>query len=122
MSFLDWDKYGQKGTAAHALTYGAESMVSYIASGFWGLFTFILGVVALFVVFCLLCIFGWGFWEDDYGKAQSGKRRKSRGAGDGSGGWKSRDLEQGQGKARFLSAEELGLGGRGRVVGMGKSD
>ena len=111
MSFLDWDDFGQKGTASHALTYGAESMVSYIASGFWGLFTFILAVVALFVVLVLLCIFGWSFWEDDYKKAQHGKRRMSRAAVSGSGSWNRRDLELGQGKGRFLSAVDLGLAG-----------
>jgi hypothetical protein len=122
MSFLDWDDFGEKGTASHALSYGAESTLSYIASGFWGLFTFILVLVALFVVLVLVCIFGWSFWEDDYEKAQHGKRRMSRAAVSGSGSWKGRDVELGQGKGRFLSAEELGIGGRGRVVGMGKSD
>jgi len=122
MSFLEWDHYGQKGTASHALTYSAESMVSYIASGFWGLFTFILGLVALFVILVLVCIFGWSFWADDYEKAQHGKRRMSKAAVSGSASWKGRDIELGQGKGKFLSAEELGIGGRGRVVGMGKSD
>jgi hypothetical protein len=122
MSFLDWDDFGEKGTAAHALSYGAESMVSYILSGFWGLFTFILGLITLFVVIVLLCIFGFSFWEDDYEKAQHGKRRMSRASTRGSVSWKRSDVELGQGKGRFLSAEELGIGGRGRVVGMGKSD
>lgn len=121
MSFLNWDDFGEKGTAAHALSYGADSMVSYVLSGFWGLFTFILGIVALFVALVLLCIFGWSFWEDDYEKAQHGKRRMSKAAANGN-TWKGRDVESLQAKARFLSADELGIGGRGRVVGMGKSD
>lgn len=119
MRFLDWDDYGEKGTAAHALTYSATSVVDYIASGFWGLFVFVLAVVALFVVVCLICIFGWGFWEDDYERAQHGKHNRTRSRGSGS--WKA-DVETGRAKGRFKSAEELGLMGRGRVVGMGKSD
>lgn len=111
MHFLDWDAYGRKGTTAHFLSSWTASFVDYLASGFWALFMFILFMIALFVVVCLVCIFGWGFWEDEYEKSQHGKRRRTRSRG---------DVEMAKG--RFRSAEELGLMGRGRVIGVAKSD
>lgn len=100
MQFHDWDDYGKKGTTSHALSYGATSFVEYVASGFWGLFVFIIGVIALFVLACLVCIFGWGFWEDDYEKAQHGKHKRGR-SGRGSrssGSWRPSDVEMAKGR------------------------
>ncbi|KAF1951263.1 hypothetical protein CC80DRAFT_454664, partial [Byssothecium circinans] len=127
MHYLSWDAYGRKGTAAHLLSYIAVSFVDWIASGFWALFLFIMGAIVVFVLMCLLCIFGWGFWEGEYQSAQSGKRRNTVGQGRARSGTSGRDLERAGrratvGKGRFLSPEELGLGARGAVVGVGKHD
>jgi hypothetical protein len=113
MWFRDWDAHGKKGTASHIVNTASSSFVSYISSGVWSLFIFILAVLALFVVVCLFVIFACGWRKDDYEKAQSGKRRSS---GKGS-SWG--DVEAAR---RFRSPEELGLRGSGRVVGVGKSD
>lgn len=120
MDFLSWDAYGERGTAAHALNYGTSSFSDFLSSSFWALFGFVLTVVIVVVVVCLICVFGWGFWTDDYEKAQMGKQRRSGGRSGGSFG--KSDVEAGKGRGRFLSAEELGMRGTGRVVGMGKSD
>jgi hypothetical protein len=126
MHFLAWDTHGEKGTASHALSYSTASLIDFVSSSFWALLGFCMAVIVVFIVVCMMCIFGWEFWRDDYEKAQQGKRRKSSvkgggvdvetGAGAGAGGKKT--------KGRFKSAEELklGLAGRGQVVGMGKGD
>ncbi|KAF2470060.1 uncharacterized protein BDR25DRAFT_325778 [Lindgomyces ingoldianus] len=113
MNFLDWDTFGQKGTLTHWLASWGSAMLDFLDSGIWALFITIFGVMVLFVVICVLCIFGCSFWQDDYAQAQHGKakRRKSKGKG---------DVELG--RMPFKSAEELGLLGRGRVIGVGKSD
>lgn len=114
MHFRDWDEFGHKGTPTHFFSNWGSALIDYLDSGVWALFVFFLAIIALFVVVCLFCIFGCDMCQDDYEKAQSGKargerRRKSKG-----------DLETG--KVVFRSAEELGLMGRGKVVGLGKSD
>ncbi|KAF2799350.1 hypothetical protein K505DRAFT_404687 [Melanomma pulvis-pyrius CBS 109.77] len=113
MHFLDWDGFGRKGSVAHALTAFGASFLDFMDSGVWALFAFILAIIALFVVICIFLVFGWGFWQDDYEKAQHGKAR----------GGKRRvrsDVESAT-RLPFKSAEELGFS-RGRVVGLGKSD
>lgn len=113
MHFLDWDDHGRKGTTAHALTSFGIWLIDYLDSGVWAMFMFILVIIVLFVLVCVLCVFGWGFWEDDYAQAQHGKAREG----------KRRVKSDVEIAARlpFRSAEELGLS-RGRVVGLGKSD
>ncbi|PSN65833.1 hypothetical protein BS50DRAFT_635044 [Corynespora cassiicola Philippines] len=119
MKFPEWDAFGKKGTASHAASRMGASFLDYISSGVWALFMFCLSIIALFVVVCLFCIFGCGWCEDEYASAQHGKKRRG-GSGGGGGGWG--DVEKGKGKGRFLSPEELGIVGRGRIVGVGKSD
>lgn len=116
MWFHDWDDHGKKGTPSHLLNTASDSFVEYISSGVWALFLFILAIMALFVVICLFCIFGFGWHKDEYERAQHGKRRSS---GRGSGSWGTNDVEKAR---RFKSAEELGLRSGGKVVGVGKSD
>ncbi|PVI01055.1 hypothetical protein DM02DRAFT_613923 [Periconia macrospinosa] len=148
MHYLSWDAYGRKGTPTHFLSRVAVGFANWISSGFLAILLFVLGVVVLFVGIALVCTFGWGFWRGEYESAQVGKRRRGAtlgGGGNGAasngagGGWRPRsgtagrtDLERGRrgtvgasaaaAAGRFLSAEELGLGGRGRVVGVGKTD
>jgi hypothetical protein len=114
MSFLKWDSHGQVGTPSHLVNAASDSLVTYISSGAWALFVFVLAIVGLFVVLCLFCIFAFG-GGDEYGNAQKGKKGVRR-----SGSWSGRDVESGKG--RFRSAEELGLKAGGRVVGVGKRD
>ncbi|KAG9194283.1 hypothetical protein G6011_04318 [Alternaria panax] len=116
MWFHDWDANGKKGTATHMVNSASSSFVDYISSGVWSLFIFVLAVMALFVIVCLFIIFGCGWHKDDYEQAQHGKR-KSGGGGGGGGG--RNDIEA---VRRFMTPEELGLRGSGRVVGVGKSD
>ncbi|KAF2269921.1 hypothetical protein CC78DRAFT_529082 [Lojkania enalia] len=111
MRYLEWDKFGERGTSSHFVSSLSASFLMFLDSGVWALFMFILGVIAVFMVVCMLCILSLEWWQDDYKKAQTGKRRKSSG---------KRDVEMG--KLQFKSPEELGLLGRGRVVGLGKSD
>jgi YD repeat-containing protein len=113
MHFLDWDDHGRKGTTAHALTSFGVWLIDYLDSGIWAMFMFILAIIALFVLVCVLCVFGWGFWEDDYAQAQHGKAKEGKRRG-------KSDVEIAT-RLPFRSAEELGLS-RGRVVGLGKSD
>lgn len=117
MRFLDWDAHGKKGTTAHMVNSASDSVLDYITSGVVGLLFFIMGIVALFVILCLFCIFGCGWSGDEYGSAQRGKRRTNH---RGSGSYKGNDVEKAKG--RFMTAEELGLRSGGRVVGVGKSD
>ncbi|EUC51145.1 hypothetical protein COCMIDRAFT_31701 [Bipolaris oryzae ATCC 44560] len=115
MWFHDWDTNGKKGTATHIVNSASESFVNYISSGVWALFVFVIAVIALFVLVCLFVIFGCGWWnENDYEIAQHGKKNKSSGSGG-----RAKDVEAAR---RFLSPEELGLRGSGRVIGVGKSD
>lgn len=116
MHFEDWDTHGKKGTTSHLVSSWGTSFLDYLDSGIWAIFVFLLGIIALFVVVCLFCIFGCDWCSDDYEKAQHGKARKDKRRSSG----RSGDLEMGKG--RFKSAEELGLLGRGKVVGVGKSD
>lgn len=111
MKFHDWDEHGQKGTPAHLVSSASDASMNYITSGVWSLFLFIMAVIGLFVVLCLFCIFGCcgGFGGDEYVRAQHGKKRGTRD-----------DAEKGKG--RFLSAEELGLRGGAKVVGVGKRE
>lgn len=114
MWFRDWDANGKKGTATHIVNSASESLAAYISSGVWSLFIFVFAVVALFIVVCLFVIFGCGWCnENDYEIAQHGKKSKH------STGGRGRDVEAAR---RFLSPEELGLRGSGKVVGVGKSD
>lgn len=117
MHFLNWDSYGEKGTTAHALTYGATSFLDFLGSSIWVLIGFIFAIMVVFSLVCLLCIFGWGFWSDDYKLAQWQKHRRTRIAMDG-------DVEMGKRKmrGRFKGPEELGLAERAQVVGLGKND
>ncbi|KAH7132644.1 hypothetical protein B0J11DRAFT_522195 [Dendryphion nanum] len=114
MHFRDWDEFGQKGTPTHLISTWGTALVDYLDSGVWALFFFLLAIIALFIVVCLFCIFGCDFCKDDYEKAQSGKARGERRKKSKS------DLETG--KIIFKSAEELGLMGRGKLVGLGKND
>ncbi|KAF2181940.1 hypothetical protein K469DRAFT_713000 [Zopfia rhizophila CBS 207.26] len=113
MHFLEWDSFGQKGTLTHYLSSWGSAMLNFLDSGIWALLAVIFGILLLFVLVCVICIFGCDFWQDDYSQAQHGKARGQRRRVRG-------DVEQG--KVGFKSAEELGLLGRGRVVGLGKSD
>jgi hypothetical protein len=121
MHFRDWDSFGQKGTPSHFFSRLGSWMVDYLATSTFGIFFFVLGVVVLFVAVCLVCLFasaGAGVWGDEYEQAQHGKsknRRRTQRQDNG-------DVETGQGRLRFKTPEELGLLGRGRVVGVGKSD
>jgi len=108
MYFLDWDSNGRKGTAAHALTAFGFWFLDFLDQGLWAMFTFIAGVIALFIVACVFCTFGWGFWRGDYEKAQHGKKRRKT------------DVEAAA-RMPFKSAEQLGFS-RGRVIGIGKGD
>ncbi|KAF2709927.1 hypothetical protein K504DRAFT_466382 [Pleomassaria siparia CBS 279.74] len=112
MHFLDWDENGRKGTVAHSLTAFGNWFIDFLDQGIWALFVFILVVVVLFVVVCLFIVFGWGLGQDDYEKAQVGKAKGS----------KRRQRSDVESAGRFKSPEELGLLGRARVVGIGKSD
>lgn len=117
MHFLAWDDHGQIGTPSHLFSSGTSSFVSFLTSGFWALFGFVMAVIIVFIVVVLMCVFGWEFWRDDYEKAQQGKHRRKSSVKIRS------DVESGKMRGRFKSAEELGLGlNRGEVVGMGKSD
>jgi hypothetical protein len=118
MEFLAWDEFGRKGSPSHLLSTTSNSFVSYISSGLWGVSMFILGVLVLFVVVCVVCVFGWDRWSGEYDKAQSGKGRMGKSQRGGS--WVGGDVEKAKGK--FLSAHELGMRGAGSVVGVGKSD
>ncbi|KAF2278663.1 uncharacterized protein EI97DRAFT_371942 [Westerdykella ornata] len=126
MVYSDWDSFGRKGTAAHFASSFGDWLVGYLDSGVWGLVVFVLGVMAVFVVVCVACMFGCEVCSDDYERAQNGKvregrKRRGRGrAADVESGWRERT--RGKGKGRFKTPEELGLLGRGRVVGVGKSD
>jgi hypothetical protein len=114
MWFHDWDTNGKKGTATHIVNVASESFITYLSSGVWSLFIFVFAVIALFALVCLFVIFGCGWWdENDYEIAQHGKKNKRSING------RSKDVEAAR---RFLSPEELGLRGSGRVVGVGKSD
>ncbi|KAH8724059.1 hypothetical protein GQ44DRAFT_618875 [Phaeosphaeriaceae sp. PMI808] len=117
MRFHDWDSHGHKGTTSHLVSEVSESFFDYVTSGVWTLVLFIMAIIALFVVVCLFIIFGCGFGGDEYEQAQHGKHRSSN---KGSGNWAGLDVEKARGK--FLSAEELGLRGGGRLVGVAKSD
>ncbi|KAJ4351229.1 uncharacterized protein N0V89_006568 [Didymosphaeria variabile] len=121
MHFLSWDANGEKGTFSHYISSLTNSFIAFLSSGFWTLLGFIMAVIVVFVVVCLMCVFGWEYWKDDYEKAQQGKQRRKSSVKGG-----RVDVETGVGKmkGRFKSAEELGLGlpNRGQVVGMGKSD
>ncbi|KAF2015022.1 hypothetical protein BU24DRAFT_226875 [Aaosphaeria arxii CBS 175.79] len=115
MVFKDWDSFGKKGTTAHLLTSWGDSFMHWMDSGVWALFIFVFAVVGLFCVVCLLCVFGCDLWAtDDYEQAQHGKARDERRRG------KHGDVESG--RPQFKSAEELGLMGRSKVVGVGKRD
>lgn len=118
MIFSEWDAFGRKGTASHAAASLTSSLINYLDSGIWAMFVFLFGVMALFVVVCLVCICGCDMWSDDYERAQHGKARDGKRRG--------RDVESGKertkARGRFKTPEELGLLGRGRVVGVGKSD
>jgi hypothetical protein len=121
MHYLAWDDHGKIGTPSHYFSSIITAFTSFLTSGFWALFGFIMAVIIVFIVVVLMCVFGWEFWRDDYEKAQQRKHRRVssvKGRGDVESG------VQGRMKGRFKSAEELGLGlaGRGQVVGMGKSD
>lgn len=121
MHYLAWDDHGKIGTPSHYFSSIITAFTSFLTSGFWALFGFIMAVIIVFIVVVLMCVFGWEFWRDDYEKAQQRKHRRVssvKGRGDVESGVQARM------KGRFKSAEELGLGlaGRGQVVGMGKSD
>ena len=89
--------------------------MEWMNSGVWALFVVVIAIIALFCIICLFCIFGCDMFQDDYEKAQNGKAREDRRRG------RSVDVECGQ-ASHFRSAEELGLLGRGKVVGVGKRD
>lgn len=115
MWFHDWDTHGKKGTTSHLVNTASDSFVTYISSGVWALFMFILAIMAFFVILCVFCIFGCGWQNDDYERAQHGKRS----SGKRSGTWGGNDVEKAR---RFRTPEELGLRSSGKVVGVGKSD
>ncbi|KAJ4376236.1 hypothetical protein N0V83_001519 [Neocucurbitaria cava] len=53
MNFHDWDAHGKKGTPSHLLNSASASVTSYLTSGAWALFLFIMAIIALFVLLCL---------------------------------------------------------------------
>lgn len=115
MSFNDWDAFGRKGTLSHFFSSLGSWMLEFMTNSTLGLFFFMLGVVMLFVVVCIIVIFGCDPCADEYEQAQHGK----------SSGKKSRRQHSGDvetGGLRFKTPEELGLLGKGRVVGIGKRD
>ncbi|CAI6332761.1 unnamed protein product [Periconia digitata] len=149
MHYLSWDAFGRKGTPTHFLSRIAVGFAEWIASGIVAVLIFVVGIVVVFVGGVLLCSFGRSFWRGEYESAQVGKRRRgatlgagaaaaAAGNGGANAGWRPRsgtgrsDLERGRrgtvgataaaAAGRFLSADELGIGGRGRVVGVGKND
>jgi hypothetical protein len=115
MHFRDWDAFGQKGIMSHLYTSLCSSSLDSLANSTFGIFFFVLGVVILFLIVCIVCLFGCNPCADEYEQAQhgksSGKKKRRHHSG---------DVETGG--LRFKSAEELGLLGKGRVVGIGKSD
>lgn len=109
MVFHEWDSNGRKGTPSHLFSFLSNALRTYLSSSFWALLVFLLAIIGVFVVICTFCILGCGFWDDEYEKAQHGKKRVGGG----------NDVEKAR---RFRSAEELGFRGGGKVVGIGKSD
>ncbi|KNG45446.1 hypothetical protein TW65_07696 [Stemphylium lycopersici] len=117
MWFHDWDTHGKKGTATHIVNSASSSFITYLSSGALALFVFVFAVIALFVLVCLFVIFGCGWWnEDDYEIAQHGKKNKNSSTSGAKGVWGGKDIEAAR---RFMSPEELGVRGSGRVVGVG---
>ena len=119
----DWDTHGRKGTLAHKISGYGTRLEDYLDTGAWALFAFVGCIIAVFVVVCLLCIFGAEYCcPDEYEAAQSGKgkyRRSSRGDEEwGALGGVGKRV----GGMQFKTPEELGLLGRGRIVGLGKRD
>jgi hypothetical protein len=138
MHFHDWDIHGRRGTLSHRISRLFQSLGDFLDSGVWALFAFLGGVIALFVCMCLFCIFG-ADWccpsADEYERAQSGKGKRGAGkrdlemgreGGGGRGGGGGNGYGSGGAgrlmQMQFKSPEELGLLGRGKVVGVGKSD
>jgi hypothetical protein len=116
MLWHEWDERGRKGTPGYVVSAVVDGVDEWVRSSVLGLFVFVGAVVGLFIVVCLFCIFGWGFWRDEYQQAQVGKGRTPRTAAR----WVGNDVERARG--RFLSPHELGMRTRGAVVGLGKSD
>jgi hypothetical protein len=113
MRFQDWDSFGKKGTPSHLMSSWGSSFLEYLDSSVWALFFLLMGIIVLFVIVCLVIIFACDCCTDEYEQAQHGKARGEKKR------QKSGDVEMGR---RFKSAEELGLLGKGRVVGIGKRD
>lgn len=116
MNFEDWDEFGRKGSPLHLVSSSSSGVAKYAASGIWSLSITILGFVVAFVVIVLGTVYAIEWYSGDYGKAQSGKSRRS--ASKGSGSWT--DVEAAKG--RFLSASQLGERASASIVGVGKSD
>lgn len=122
MHFRDWDELGRKGTWTHLVSAWGLVLVEFLDSGIWALVVFLLAVIAFFVVLCVISIFSFDFCRDDYEKAQSGKGMAKVKAKARARVAKGRRSDVETGKMVFRSAEELGLVGRGKVIGLGKSD
>jgi hypothetical protein len=117
MHWHEWDERGRRGTPGYLVTAAVQEVEEWISTSVLGLFVFVGAVVGLFIVVCLFCIFGWGFWRGEYQQAQVGKgttppRTAAR--------WVGNDVERARG--RFLSPQELGMRTSGMVVGVGKTD
>ncbi|KAF2000965.1 hypothetical protein P154DRAFT_191681 [Amniculicola lignicola CBS 123094] len=125
MFFSTQDMFGVKGTPSHFTNSLFSHLIDYLNGGVFATLIFLVAVMALFVVVCLFCIFGCNWWKDDYQVSQHRKRGSIGRSGDiemGSRNGGGRGSISGRTKGRFKTVEELGLLGRGRVVGVGKSD
>ena len=117
MHWHEWDARGRRASLRYVVAAAVEGVEEWVTTSVLGLFVFVGAVVALFVVLCLFCIFGWGFWRSEYHQAQVGKGISPRRT---AARWVGNDVERARG--RFLSPHELGMRTTGMVVGVGKSD
>jgi hypothetical protein len=106
MHFLEWDDFGRIGTFSHYISAWNYTLLNFLDAGVTNVLALVLGIVVLVVAICALCISGLGLFQDDYQQAQARKV-------------KTGDEER---RVGFRGPEELGLLGRGRVIGIGKSD
>lgn len=106
MNFLEWDEFGRIGTWSHYVAAWNDTLLRFLDAGVTNVLALVFGIVVLVVVVCALCVAGFNLFQDDYQQAQAQKV-------------KGGDEER---RVGFRGPEELGLLGRGRVIGIGKSD
>ena len=111
MHFHDWDEFGRKGSFSRLFSSFGSTLLDFGASSIWNMMALMLGLVVGFFALCAVCIIGWEAWAPGQGDYEKAQKVKGRGGGKGRG-----DEER---RVGFKSAEELGLVGRGRVVGIG---